>query len=143
MANVDITELMSFHESHGRLATVTAVRPSARFGAMDARRDRVAAFAEKTQAAAGWINGGFFVFERSVLDRSLAMRPLSSESRWRRSRSGANSWPIDTRASGNRMDTQRDLDHLNRRGLRARLPGRFGMTEPAMLEHASAIGESL
>ena len=113
VANVDITELMSFHESHGRLATVTAVRPSARFGAMDLDGDRVAAFAEKTQAAAGWINGGFFVFERSVLDliagdeTSLEREPLETLAQ--------RGELMAYRHSGfwEPMDTQRDLDHLN------------------------------
>jgi glucose-1-phosphate cytidylyltransferase len=113
VANVDITELMSFHESHGRLATVTAVRPSARFGAMDLDGDQVAAFAEKTQAAAGWINGGFFVFERPVLDliagdeTSLEREPLETLAQ--------QGQLMAYRHSGfwEPMDTQRDLDHLN------------------------------
>jgi glucose-1-phosphate cytidylyltransferase len=68
VADVDITALVAFHKSHGKLATVTAVHPPARFGALEFDGDRVSAFAEKPQAAAGWINGGFFVFEPGVLD---------------------------------------------------------------------------
>ena len=66
LANVPIDELIKFHESHGKLATVTAVRPPARFGYIDIDGDRVARFGEKNQSDAGWINGGFFVLEPEV-----------------------------------------------------------------------------
>jgi glucose-1-phosphate cytidylyltransferase len=68
LADIDLRELVRFHRSHGRLATVTAVRPPARFGMLEMDGDRVARFAEKPQAEAGWINGGFFVFEPGVFD---------------------------------------------------------------------------
>ena len=68
VANIDIRELVEFHRSHGRLATVTAVRPPARFGGMDFDGDLVAEFTEKPQIGEGWINGGFFVLEPKVLD---------------------------------------------------------------------------
>jgi glucose-1-phosphate cytidylyltransferase len=65
---VDIAALVAFHRSHGRLATVTAVHPPARFGALVMDGDRVVEFAEKPQTREGWINGGFFVFEPGVFD---------------------------------------------------------------------------
>jgi glucose-1-phosphate cytidylyltransferase len=68
VANIDIRRLVEFHRSHGRLATVTAVRPPARFGGMDFDGDLVAEFTEKPQIGEGWINGGFFVLEPKVLD---------------------------------------------------------------------------
>ena len=68
VANVDISALVRFHKAHGRVATVTAVHPPARFGALDLDGDQVARFAEKPNSDAGWINGGFFVFEPSILD---------------------------------------------------------------------------
>ena len=68
LSDINIRELLAFHRHHGRLATVTAVRPPARFGAMHLEGDRVHAFSEKSQASEGWINGGFFVFEPQVLD---------------------------------------------------------------------------
>lgn len=68
VADVDIGALVRFHRAHGRLATVTAVHPPARFGALELDGDRVSAFAEKSQTAAGWINGGFFVFEPALLE---------------------------------------------------------------------------
>ena len=68
VAGIDIRALTEFHRSHGRLATVTAVRPPARFGSLVFEGDRVAAFSEKPQVGEGWINGGFFVLEPQVLD---------------------------------------------------------------------------
>lgn len=68
VADIDINDLLRFHESHGKLATVTAVRPPARFGALEVIGHRVASFTEKPQTGEGWINGGFFVLEREVLD---------------------------------------------------------------------------
>ncbi|HEU4630950.1 MAG TPA: glucose-1-phosphate cytidylyltransferase [Gemmatimonadaceae bacterium] len=68
LASVDIRALMAFHRRHGRLATVTAVRPPARFGGLVLTEDAVATFSEKPQAGEGWINGGFFVFEPGVFE---------------------------------------------------------------------------
>jgi glucose-1-phosphate cytidylyltransferase len=68
VSNVDLTALLAFHRAHGRMATVTAVRPPARFGDLRIEDRRVTHFEEKPQAGEGWINGGFFVFEPGVFD---------------------------------------------------------------------------
>ena len=68
VANVDLWRLVEFHQRHGKLATVTAVRPPARFGGMALDGERVATFEEKPQIGEGWINGGFFVLEPGVAD---------------------------------------------------------------------------
>ena len=68
LADIDIASLASFHKSHGKLATVTAVRPPARFGALNLCGDEVREFSEKPQTGEGWINGGFFVFEPGVFE---------------------------------------------------------------------------
>jgi glucose-1-phosphate cytidylyltransferase len=68
VARIDIPKLLAFHRSHRGLATVTAVRPAARFGALGFEGDRVVEFKEKAQTSEGWINGGFFVFEPGVFD---------------------------------------------------------------------------
>ncbi len=68
VADVDLTALVAFHRKHGKLATVTAVRPSARFGGVHMDDDRVTSFDEKPQIGEGWINGGFFVLSRKVFD---------------------------------------------------------------------------
>lgn len=66
VANIDVNKLLAFHESHGRLATLTAVHPPARFGYLDIANGLVQHFGEKNQSDAGWINGGFFVIEPEV-----------------------------------------------------------------------------
>ena len=68
VADVDVRALLRFHESHGKLATVTTVRPPARFGGIVFEGQRVAEFTEKPQTGEGWINGGFFVLDRRVVD---------------------------------------------------------------------------
>ncbi len=68
VGDVDLRALLEFHRSHGRLATVTAVRPPARFGGLVFDGDLVADFTEKPQIGEGWINGGFLVFEPGVFD---------------------------------------------------------------------------
>jgi glucose-1-phosphate cytidylyltransferase len=68
VADVNVTELLAFHKSHGRLATVTTVKPPARFGRIGFDRDQVTTFAEKPEESEGWINGGFFVLNAGALD---------------------------------------------------------------------------
>jgi glucose-1-phosphate cytidylyltransferase len=68
VSNINLNELLKFHRSHGRVATVTAVRPPARFGGLEFDGDAVVSFTEKPQIGEGWINGGFLVFEPAVFD---------------------------------------------------------------------------
>lgn len=68
VSDVDLNRLIDFHKSHGRLATITAVRPPARFGHVELDGDAVVEFSEKPQTGEGWINGGYMVLERRVLD---------------------------------------------------------------------------
>jgi glucose-1-phosphate cytidylyltransferase len=83
LADVDISELLKFHKSHGKIATVTTVRPISRFGVLDLKEDgTVERFREKPQAD-GWINAGFFVFEPAIFnylnqDSVLETAPLST-----------------------------------------------------------------
>src|ERR1700730_13208398 len=68
VANVDVTGLIEFHRAQGRLATVTAVQPPGRFGALEIKDDQVTAFLEKPHGDGNWINGGFFVLSPKVLE---------------------------------------------------------------------------
>lgn len=68
LANISISELVAFHKSHGKIATLSAVRPPARFGGLRIEGGRVAEFVEKPQSGEGWINGGFFVLEPQIFD---------------------------------------------------------------------------
>ncbi|RPH79918.1 MAG: glucose-1-phosphate cytidylyltransferase [Nitrospiraceae bacterium] len=68
VADLDVESAIKFHHAHGKLATVTSVRPPARFGRMAFEGDRVIDFNEKSQSGEGWINGGFFVLNRKAID---------------------------------------------------------------------------
>lgn len=79
LGNIDLNALLDFHLQQGRLATVTAVRPPARFGLLESSNGLVTNFTEKNQADGGWINGGFFVLEPSVKDFILQdMEPFET-----------------------------------------------------------------
>ncbi|HNE04218.1 MAG TPA: sugar phosphate nucleotidyltransferase, partial [Anaerolineales bacterium] len=67
VGNVDINTLIKFHKNHGKLATMTAVRPVARFGQIVLQGNQVVEFAEKPQTGEGWINGGFFVLQPDII----------------------------------------------------------------------------
>jgi len=84
VCDMNLRELLAFHQSNRCLATITAVRPPARFGGLLFNGDRVSSFTEKPQVGEGWINGGFFVFEPKMLDyvsddqTSLEREPLEA-----------------------------------------------------------------
>lgn len=68
VSNLDINALLEFHRSHGKLATLTAVRPPARYGHLEFKGDAISSFTEKPQASEGWVNGAFFVLEPGAFD---------------------------------------------------------------------------
>lgn len=68
VSDINLHELLKFHKSHGKLATLTAVRPPARFGHLDLEGDQIVEFSEKVQTKEGWINGAFFVLEPEIFD---------------------------------------------------------------------------
>ncbi len=68
VSSVDLTKLVEFHGSHGRMATVTGVHPPERFGRLSLDGDRVVGFEEKPEQGPGWVNGAFFVLRREVTD---------------------------------------------------------------------------
>jgi len=112
LADVDVRQLMAFHEAHGKLATVTTVRPPARFGGIEFDGNRVSRFMEKPQAGEGWINGGFFVLDRKIM-RYIA----SDDTLWERQpmeRLAADGELMAYRHEGfwQPMDTLREKRHL-------------------------------
>jgi glucose-1-phosphate cytidylyltransferase len=68
VANININELISFHKSHGKLATVTGINPASRFGELKINGNQVESFSEKTKNNDRYVNGGFFVFNRGIFD---------------------------------------------------------------------------
>lgn len=114
LSNVNINELLKFHKSNNKMVTVTAVRPSARFGEMKIDKNNVTVFKEKPQTNSGWINGGFFVcnpefldfingddtiLERDPLERLVALNQLAAYKH-------DGFWQC--------MDNKRDYDLLNK-----------------------------
>lgn len=112
VANIDIAELIKFHKSHGKMVTVSAVHPGARFGELEMHGDLVASFQEKPQTGQGWINGGYFVVEPEFLEliendsTVLEKEPLE--------RAAAMGELVAYKHDGywQCMDTKRDRDHL-------------------------------
>lgn len=113
VGNIDINNLIKFHKSHKKLATVTAVRPQARFGELEIVDDCVKSFKEKPQLDQGWINGGFFVLEPEVFDLisddsvMFERQPLEELS------SDENLMAYKHHGFWKCMDTKRDLEILN------------------------------
>jgi glucose-1-phosphate cytidylyltransferase len=113
VSDVDLRALLAFHAAHGKLATVTAVRPPARFGGLVLDGDAVLDFTEKPQLQEGWVNGGFMVLSRAVLERipgdacnleADVLDPLASEGQLQAFRHEG-FWQC--------MDTLRDVRLLN------------------------------
>ena len=112
VADIDLDALLAFHQKHGRMVTVSAVRPSARFGELEIDAGRVSSFREKPQAGQGWINGGYFVIEPAFFDliegdsTVLEREPLERAARMGElmAYTHAGYWQC--------MDTKRDRDSL-------------------------------
>ena len=112
LSDIDVSRLLSFHRDHGKIATITAVRPPARFGTMAFDGDRVVEFKEKPQTGEGWINGGFFVFEPEVFDYLVDDRTILERDPLERL--AADGQLMAHRHTGfwQCMDTMRDKIHL-------------------------------
>lgn len=112
VTDVDITALSAFHRQHGKLATVTAVQPPGRYGALDMSDGSVRGFIEKPKGDGGWINGGFFVLSPKVLDYIAG-----NETSWEgdplvRLAADGCLMAFEHRGFWQPMDTLRDKNHL-------------------------------
>ena len=76
ISNVDIDQLIKFHKSHGKLVTVTAVHPDARFGEVELKGEQVTSFHEKPQTRQGWVNGGYFVIDKDTTSSRLVFNQI-------------------------------------------------------------------
>ena len=112
LANINIDKLISFHKNHGKLVTITAVHPGARFGELIINGSNVNSFEEKPQTQKGWINGGFFVIEPEFLD--LIKDDQSILERDPLEKASANGELMAYKHEGfwQCMDTKRDKDTL-------------------------------
>ena len=113
VANIDIPALVAFHQRHGRLATVTAVRPPARFGGLSFDGDLVEKFVEKPQIGEGWINGGFFVLEPGVLDYIVGDSTVFEQEPLERLAADGQLVAYKHDNFWQCMDTLRDVNYLN------------------------------
>jgi len=123
LADLDLTALLAFHREHGRPATVTAVRPPGRFGALDlGEDDRVAGFAEKPLGEGGWINGGFFVLSPAVLEEIEGDATSWEEGPLRRLAESGRLMAFRHQGFWQPMDTLRDRNRLEQLYAEGRAP---------------------
>ena len=112
VADIDVRALLEFHRRHGKLGTVTAVRPPARFGGLVLDDGRVREFTEKSQTDVGWINGGFFVFEPGVFDYLEGDDTVLERAPLERLAAGSELMAFKHTGFWQPMDTIRDREHL-------------------------------
>ncbi|MFN7050546.1 MAG: sugar phosphate nucleotidyltransferase, partial [Gemmobacter sp.] len=112
VGDVDITASLAFHRSHGKAATVTAVVPPGRFGALERDGTRVAAFTEKPAGDGGMINGGFFVLRPSVMDRIKGDATLWEQEPLKGLARDGELMAFEHHGFWQPMDTLRDRDQL-------------------------------
>jgi len=123
VANIDLEALLDHHRKAGRLATVTAVHPSSRFGELGVEGDVVKTFREKPQVTKGWINGGFFVFERAAFDHLNGDDDLSLEEGVLESLADQNQLAVYRHPEfWQCMDTYREMQLLNQMWASGRAP---------------------
>tara|TARA_B100000787_G_scaffold82578_1_gene60850 strand:+ start:28298 stop:29065 length:768 start_codon:yes stop_codon:yes gene_type:complete len=113
VADINIDELMSFHKNHGKMVTMTAVRPAARFGELEIDNGTVSSFKEKPQLDAGWINGGFFVIEPEFFELIEGDHTLLEREPLEKAASIGELMAYKHYGFWQCMDTKRDMDHLN------------------------------
>lgn len=124
VADIDVTALVAFHRAHGRLATVTAVTPPGRFGALSRAGERVDAFVEKPPGDGGTINGGFFVLSPRVLERIEGDATVWEEGPLAALAAEGELRAYDHRGFWQAMDTLRDREQLERLWASGRAPWR-------------------
>lgn len=112
VANVDLEALLAFHRKHGKLVTVTAVRPTARFGELELNDHRVTSFQEKPQVHEGWINGGFFVMEPGFFELIDNDQTILERSPLERAAQAGELVAFQHQGFWQCMDTKRDRDNL-------------------------------
>ena len=112
LADINLDSLLTFHKSHRKLVTVSAVRPPARFGAIKLKGDRVISFKEKSHLGQGWINGGFFVIEPDFFDFIDGDNTYLEREPLERAVSKGELFGYKHNGFWQCMDTKRDRDNL-------------------------------
>lgn len=112
LANIDIDALLNFHKNHGKLVTVTAVHPGARFGELNIDKGAVREFQEKPQMGQGWINGGFFIMQPEFFDLIADDETILERGPLEAAASAGQLMAFKHNGFWQCMDTQRDRDYL-------------------------------
>jgi len=112
VSNVDLDQLITFHKSHGKMVTITAVHPGARFGELEMEEEQVTSFREKPQTGQGWINGGYFVIEPEFFDLIDGDETILEREPLERAAQMGELIAFRHNDFWQCMDTKRDLDNL-------------------------------
>jgi len=112
LADIDITQLLKFHKSHGKMVTVSAVHPGARFGEIEMQGQEVVSFQEKPQTGQGWINGGYFVIEPEFFDLIDGDQTILEREPLEKVAAMGELMAYHHDGYWQCMDTKRDRDHL-------------------------------
>ena len=112
LVDVNIKELVDFHQSHNKMVTVTAVHPGARFGELEMKGEQVTSFQEKPQTGQGWINGGYFVIEPEFFDLIQDDKTILERGPLERVAQSGELMAFQHQGFWHCMDTKRDLDNL-------------------------------
>ena len=112
VADIDLERLLAFHRSHGKMVTVTAVHPGARFGELEITGDRVDSFQEKPQTKQGWVNGGYFVIEPGFFDLIAGDATILEREPLEQAAKMGELMAFRHEGFWQCMDTKRDLDAL-------------------------------
>jgi glucose-1-phosphate cytidylyltransferase len=112
LADIDINRLLDFHRSHGKMVTVSAVHPGARFGELEINKNKVTSFEEKPQTSQGWINGGFFIIEPKFFDFIENDKTILERSPLEKAAQMGQLMAYHHDGFWQCMDTKRDKDHL-------------------------------
>jgi len=122
LSDVNIEKLLNFHKKHGRMVTVTAVHPGARFGELEMKAERVVSFQEKPQTVRGWINGGYFVIEPKFFDLIKDEDTILERDPLERAAKMGELMAFQHKGFWHCMDTKRDRDNLEEFWLSGKAP---------------------
>jgi glucose-1-phosphate cytidylyltransferase len=112
VSDIDIAALLKFHKSHGKMVTISAVRPNARFGELQIKENKVITFEEKPQTSQGWINGGYFVIEPEFFELIADDATILEKEPLEKAAAAGELMAFHHDGFWQCMDTKRDLDYL-------------------------------
>ena len=125
VADIDLAALLEFHKSHGKLVTVTAVHPGARFGELEIDNRMVTTFQEKPQTGKGWINGGYFIIEPDFFDLIDGDSTILEQEPLEKAAAIGELMAYHHEGYWQCMDTKRDRDHLEALWLTGEAPWNY------------------